>query len=70
MLFSINKIVNRKSHVGVSICVVERRPYLMISTSHGFLNLQATIPSAFRFVMLLLCEAGSARVCTTLFINL
>jgi hypothetical protein len=35
----------------------------MISTSHGLLNLQATIPSAIsRFVMLLLCQFPSLGV--------
>jgi hypothetical protein len=43
--------------------IVERRTNLMISTSHGLLNLQATIPSAiFRFVMLLLCQFPSLSV--------
>ena len=50
----------------ISLCscdVVERRPNLMSSTSHGLLNLQATIPSAIsRFVMLLLCQFPSLSV--------
>jgi hypothetical protein len=33
----------------------------VISTSHGLLNLQATVPSAIsRFVMLMLCQFPSA----------
>ena len=47
----------------ISLCscdIVECRTNLMISTSHGLLNLQATIPSAIsRFFMLLLCHAVS-----------
>jgi hypothetical protein len=43
--------------------IVERRTNLLISTSHGLLNLQATIPSAIsRFVMLLLCQFPSLSV--------
>ena len=43
--------------------VVERRPNLVISTSHGLLNLQTTMPSAIsRFVMLMLCQFSSLSV--------
>jgi hypothetical protein len=43
--------------------IVERRTNLMISTSHGLLNFQATIPLAIsRFVMLLLCQFPSLSV--------
>ena len=43
--------------------VVERRPNLVISTSHGLLNLQTTMPSAIsRFVMLMLCQFPSLSV--------
>ena len=47
-----------RERISLCICdIVERRPNLIISTSHGLLNLQATIPSAIsRFVMLLLCQ--------------
>jgi hypothetical protein len=38
-------------------------PNLVISTSHGLLNLQATMPSAIsRFVMLMLCQFPSLTV--------
>ena len=50
----------------ISLCscdIVECRTNLMISTSHGLLNLQATMPSAIsKFVMLMLCQFPSLSV--------
>jgi hypothetical protein len=66
-LFRIHKIKSLMSvtelHNKVSCDVVERRPNLVISTSHGLLNLQATMPSAIsRFAMLMLCQFPSLSV--------
>ena len=50
----------------ISLCscgIVQRRTNLMISISHGLLNMQATISSAIsRVVMLLLCQFPSLSV--------
>jgi hypothetical protein len=44
--------------------VVERTSNLVISTSHGLLNLQATMPLAIsRFVMLMLCQFPVSMCC-------
>ena len=53
-----NSVYYFRERISLYSCdIVERRTNLMISTSHGLLNLQATIPSAIsRFVMLLLCQ--------------
>jgi hypothetical protein len=53
-----NSVYYFRDRIWLYCCgIVERRTNLMISISHGLLNLQATIPSAIsRFVMLLLCQ--------------
>jgi hypothetical protein len=53
-----NSVYYFRERISLYSCdIVERRTKLMISTSHGLLNLQATITSAIsRFDMLLLCQ--------------
>ena len=53
-----NSVYYFRERISLYSCdVVERRPNLVISTSHGLLNLQTTMPSAIsRFVMLMLCQ--------------
>jgi hypothetical protein len=59
-----NSVCYFRERISLYSCdIVERRPNLIISTSHGLLNLQATIPSAIsRFVMLLLCQFPSLNL--------
>jgi hypothetical protein len=59
-----NSVYYFRERISLYSCdIVERWTNLMISTSHGLLNLQATIPSAIsRFVMLLLCQFPSLSV--------
>ena len=59
-----NSVYYFRERISLYSCdVVERRPNLVISTSHGLLNLQATMPSAIsRFVMPMLCQFPSLSV--------
>jgi hypothetical protein len=59
-----NSVCYFRERISLYSCdIVERRPNLIISTSHGLLNLQATMPSAIsRFVMLLLCQFPSLNL--------
>ena len=63
-LFAIKIIYYFRERISLYSCdVIEGRPKLVISTSHGLLNLQATMPSAIsRFVMLMLCQFPSLSV--------
>ena len=59
-----NSVYYFRERISLYSCdVVEHRPNLMISTSHGWLNFQPTKPSALsRFVMLLICQFPSLSV--------
>ena len=59
-----NSVYYFREQISLYSCgIVERRTNLMISTSHGLLHLQATIPSAIsRLVMLLPCQFPSLSV--------